>query len=125
MLPPLFNCDPGDETTAVAETVIPCNDYAKAVARAEALKTPSISACPVRPPNGKYEGCDDYELALMLDELSLDGTDEEFGSVEEGAWHGRVGRFIIQEDDRGFFSYGIYMDDADATRAFHGMMMVD
>jgi hypothetical protein len=46
----------------------------------------------------KYEG----PFAAYLFQLSLDGCDDELGSVDEiGYWFGRLGRYVLVEDSNG------------------------
>jgi hypothetical protein len=63
---------------------------------------------------GKFEACGPVGEALY--ELSLDGCDDEFGSVDEGGWYGLIldtglacaSYAILSEDSQGFVEYGAY-----------------
>lgn len=70
---------------------------------------------------GKFEGTSDERIAEGLYSLSLDGLcDEQRSTVD--TWYGRIGRFIIWEDDRGFFGYDHFDTEEEAAKAFatHG-----
>lgn len=77
--------------------------YQAACARADYLKSHN----PETPGPGRLEGNDDRILGEMLEELAGDTSylDEEAGDVSSAGWAGRIGRFIVEEDSDGFFSY--------------------
>ena len=63
--------------------------------------------------SGKFEGNEDEELAEKLYNCVQEGwTEEEIGSVQESGWFGVVEhdgvRYIVNEDDQGFFGYQLY-----------------
>ena len=90
--------------------------YEMAEARAEAIRRRT----PETPGPGRYQLCDDRELAEILDFLSGDQSyqDEQVGSVDEGGWYARVGRFVCEVDSQGFFWYMDYEEDWNAQKAF-------
>jgi hypothetical protein len=89
-------------------------DYEDAVDAVKRIESGKVE----RPGPGKYEGNEDRVLAEILDGLALDGCDEDYGSVSEGQWVGRIGRFVVYEDDRGFFSYSVFEDEPRAMIAY-------
>lgn len=116
MMTPLVNRDPGDESS------VPTT-YEDALHRYKVLI--SGKKQPVKPPLGKFEGCGDVLLAELLHAASLDGCDEEFGSVDGGGWFGLIGQFILSVDDRGFFTYEAYPRMEEAKHRFDNLYMVD
>lgn len=68
---------------------------------------------------GKFEGNENPGLASRLYDCTVDGwCDDQRGSVDEGGWYGLLGRFIVTEDDRGFFSYEKFQNEREAERVF-------
>lgn len=68
------------------------------------------------PAAGRYDGAGDKLLAAALDTIIGHGfEDEVYGTVEEGLYVARVGRFLYTEDDRGFRDAGDFptVEDAD------------
>lgn len=61
-----------------------------------------------------YDGshkCDLNPFTRFLYETSLHGCDDETGSVDElGYWFGRLGRYVLVEDDQGFVFHARYVD---------------
>lgn len=74
----------------------------------------------VRPGPGKFEGTTDERIAEALHDLCGDtaNLDDEHGRVDEGGWYGLIGRFIVWEDDRGFFGYDHHDTEDEAREAF-------
>ena len=72
-----------------------------------------------RPRPGKFEGNINPGLAEELYDRTLDGwCDDQRGSVDEGGWYGLLGRFIVTEDDRGFFGYEEFESTKKAEQVF-------
>jgi hypothetical protein len=90
--------------------------YQAAEARAESIKASN----PETPRSGRYEFCDDRLLAEILDHLAGDFSylDEQVGSVDEAGWYGRIGRFIVEYTDQGFFWYIDHESEPAAEAAF-------
>lgn len=68
----------------------------------------------IRPHPGKFEGCHDLTLAEMLYEALGDGWSDDSHSVEEQYYVARIGRFLVEETDQGFFDYEVYETEAEA-----------
>ena len=90
--------------------------YEAAEARADAILNSSAET----PGPGKFSANDDGPLAEILYFLSLDHSflDEQIGSVDEHGWFGRIGRFVVETDDQGFFYYMDHVLEAKAEAAF-------
>lgn len=56
---------------------------------------------------GKFEACENVMLGERLYDVANEGgSDEEAGNVDEsGVWIGRIGRFVLIENDRGSVTY--------------------
>lgn len=69
---------------------------------------------------GRYQANDDALLAEILDYLANDQSyvDEQVGSVDEAGWFARIGRFIVESDDQGFFCYMDHKTEALAETIF-------
>jgi len=92
-----------DEARRPLEEVSMPATYQAACHRADELRHHN----PETPGPGRFEGNDDRILAEMLEELAGDTSylDEEAGDVQAAGWIARIGRFIVEEDERGFFAY--------------------
>lgn len=90
--------------------------YEAAEARAEAIRARN----PESPGPGRYEFCDDRQLAEILDFLSGDFSyvDEQVGSTSEAGWYARIGRFVVEVTDQGFFWYVDHESEVAAEAAF-------
>jgi hypothetical protein len=90
--------------------------YEAAEARAEAIRARS----PETPGPGRYEFCDDRPLAEILEFLSGDQSyvDEQVGSTSEAGWYARIGRFIVEATEGGFFWYIDHETEIAAEAAF-------
>ena len=77
------------------------------------------SANAVKPDPGKFEGTTDARIATALYSMTLDSlTDDSFGSSAEGTWYGLIGRFVVWEDEQGFFGYEHFDSEAEAKEHF-------
>lgn len=85
----------GDADYCGSCAALNAGDYVGALAYAEAH--PATIGRP-----GKFEGCDDQRVGMVLYAISLDGCDVE--AADEGEWYGAIGRYVVSED-QGFFWY--------------------
>lgn len=100
----------GDADYCGSCAALNAGDYVGALAYAEA------HPATIRRP-GKFEGCDDQRVGMVLHAMAGDQSYwDASASDESGEWYCAIGRYVVSEDDRGFFWY-IREGSADVARA--------